>query len=208
MPTASSIARDDITGIVLCGGDARRMGGIEKPLQLLHGTPLVQHVCERLAPQVSRIVISANRDRERYAHFADAVIADDVPDRGPLGGLASALRFVTTPYVACVPGDAPQLDTALVARLANTLDHAHADVCMPHDGSRTQQLFVFAKTNLRNTIVDYLDQGHRSVLGWLDARHTVVIDASDIAYSFLNINTEQELLLAQDAYPSPVSERS
>ena len=206
-----AITRGDITGVVLSGGNARRMGGMEKPLQLLHGTPLVQHVCERLAPQVSRVIVSANRDRDRYAQFADAVIADDIPDRGPLGGLASALRFVTTPYVACVPGDAPLLEPALISRLANTLGSANADVCMPHDGARTQQLFLLMRTQLRNSIVEYLDDGGRSVLGWLDSRNLVVLDASDIAHSFLNINTEQELLLAQGlnqmAYPSPVSER-
>ena len=80
------IGRDDITGIVLCGGDARRMDGVDKPLQLLAGRPLVAHVCTRLAPQVSRLVISANRSFSDYLALTDTVIRDVTPGFGPLGG--------------------------------------------------------------------------------------------------------------------------
>ena len=88
--------RDDITGVILCGGEARRMGGVEKPLRMLDDRSLVERVRIGLAPQVSRIVISANRDRESYARWGDSIVADETPGCGPLGGLLSALSHVTS----------------------------------------------------------------------------------------------------------------
>ena len=71
-----------ICGLVLAGGQGRRMGGVDKGLQLLQGRPLMQHVIERLRPQVDRVLINANQNLERYAEFGCPV----VPDR--VGGFA------------------------------------------------------------------------------------------------------------------------
>ena len=88
------IGRADITGVILCGGEARRMPGVDKPLALLDGTPLVAHVHARLAPQVARVLISANRSLEAYATYGDRVVPDIRPGVGPLGGLSAALDAV------------------------------------------------------------------------------------------------------------------
>ena len=65
------IRRDDITGVILCGGDARRMHGVEKSLQLLAGVPLVHHVRASLAPQVGRVLVSANREQRTYRQWVE-----------------------------------------------------------------------------------------------------------------------------------------
>lgn len=132
------IAPGEITGIILCGGKAQRMLGAEKPLRLLSGAPLVEHVRRRLAPQVSRVVISANRELDRYAAWGDTVVPDAMAGLGPLGGLESALRVVTTPYTFCCPGDAPLLDRQLVSRLTVAMERVDTpvDVCFPHDEIR------------------------------------------------------------------------
>lgn len=191
------IARADITGIILCGGAARRMHGVEKPLQQLAGKPLVEHVRERLAPQVSRVVISANRDALRYSTWGDTVVADTVPNCGPLGGLSAALDHVNTAWAFCCPGDAPFLDGALIARLAAALNERDADMALPSDGVRPQHLFLFMRASLAVSLHDYLEAGERSVHGWVARCHAASIDASDFAESFLNINTADELLRAE-----------
>jgi molybdenum cofactor guanylyltransferase len=194
------IARADITGVILCGGDARRMSGVEKPLQPLGDAPLVAHVHDRLAPQVMRVVISANRSLDRFAAWGDPVVPDMAPGQGPLGGLLSvleAIRESDTPYLFACPGDAPFLDRALVSRLAQALDDADADIAEPHDGTRAQHLFLLMRTTTRPSIASYLDRGERSVHGWLDTQRVITVNASDIAASFANINTPQEL---QDAH--------
>ncbi|NBQ75566.1 MAG: molybdenum cofactor guanylyltransferase MobA, partial [Acetobacteraceae bacterium] len=63
-------------GLVLAGGLARRMGGGDKPLKLLGGRPLLDHVLARLAPQVAALALNANGDPARFAAYGLPVIAD------------------------------------------------------------------------------------------------------------------------------------
>ena len=90
------IARNDITGLILAGGRGSRMGGVDKGLQTFHGTPMVQHVLQRLAPQTSAVLINANRNVDRYAMFGVPVVADALPDfAGPLAGMLAGLDQCT-----------------------------------------------------------------------------------------------------------------
>ena len=82
-----SISRDQLTGLILAGGQGSRMGGVDKGLQLLHERPLVEHVIERLSPQVATIAVSANRHLERYRRYGLAVFGDD-PQTTALPGLS------------------------------------------------------------------------------------------------------------------------
>lgn len=196
--------RADITGVILCGGDARRMSGVEKPLQPLGDAPLVAHVFDRLVPQVARVFISANRSLDRYASWGDRVVPDVTPGCGPLGGLVSVLETVReydAPYLFACPGDAPFLDGSLVSRLAQALEDADADIAEPHDGTRAQHLFLLMRTTTQPSMASYLARGERSVHGWLDTQRVTTVDASDIAASFLNINTPQDLRDAQHPRP-------
>ena len=80
-----------VTAIVLCGGRATRLGGIEKPLADLGGRPLVAHVIARLEPMVDDIVLSVGGDPERYEEFGYRTVPDDDPGQGPLAGIVSSL---------------------------------------------------------------------------------------------------------------------
>jgi molybdopterin-guanine dinucleotide biosynthesis protein A len=194
-------ARPRIVGVILCGGSARRMHGVEKPLELLEGRPLVAHVRDRLAPQVDRVLISANRAAEVYARLATAVVPDAEPGRGPLAGVSAALAVASAAgaaYLFVCPGDAPFLDPTLVARLAEALVRADAAVAIPHDGQRTQHLFLLMRVvdpacHGGLTIPAYLASGARSVQGWLATQRVVTVDAVDLADSFANINTPADL---------------
>ena len=190
------IPRDQVTGVILCGGDARRMHGAEKPLQLVEGKSMVQHVRERLAPQVSRIIISANREHDRYHELAplDLLIADAQPGLGPLGGIATALPIAGTSYVFCCPGDAPFLHDTIVERLAGPMvANASLELSVPADGKRVQNLFLLLRTSAIDRLQRYLAVGGRSVHGFIDSCNHAVVDASDIRDTFLNVNTSEEL---------------
>jgi len=107
-----------ITGLVLAGGRGSRMGGVDKGLQHYKGRPLVQHVLDRLGPQVGGLMINANRHLDAYAAFGVPVWPDTLADYpGPLAGLAHC----PTPDLASVPCDSPLFPTDLVARLAAAL---------------------------------------------------------------------------------------
>ena len=90
--------RDELTGVILAGGEGRRMGGADKGLQLLDGRPLVHWVLDRLRPQVGRVVISANRNLDRYREFGCPVLSDTLAGfAGPLAGLQAAMAEAGTP---------------------------------------------------------------------------------------------------------------
>ena len=82
-----------ISGVILAGGQGRRMGGIDKGLVDFLGKPLVAHVIQRLGPQVDEILINANREIESYSSFGHEVIQDDIEGfAGPLAGLHNLAR--------------------------------------------------------------------------------------------------------------------
>ena len=99
-----------VTGIVLAGGQGRRMGGVDKGLQPLHGKPLIAHVLARLAPQVDRVVINANQNLEAYACFGHRVVPDAIGGfAGPLAGLHAGLGAIEHELAVTVPCDSPFL---------------------------------------------------------------------------------------------------
>src|SRR5258708_22382944 len=136
-----------VTGMVLAGGLGRRMGGVDKGLQPLHGKPMVAEVLARLAPQVSEIVINANQNREAYAKFGHRVVADDIAGfAGPLAGLHAGLKAAAHALVVTVPCDSPFLPADLVFRLKNELKEN--DLAVAKTGQQAQPVFVLLRTSL------------------------------------------------------------
>jgi len=168
------------------------MGGADKPLLTLRGRPLVAHVVDRLQPQVSATVLIANRSLEQYAALRVPVHRDAIAGVGPLGGLLTALDVAGTPLVFCCPGDAPLMARDLVSRLTAALT-PDIDAVYPHDGARGQPLFLLVRPIIRPVLERYLADGQRAVHGFLSTLRTTIIDAADIAGSFRNINTPEEL---------------
>ena len=121
--------RDQITGLILAGGQARRMGGQDKGLIPLAGRPLIAWVIAALTPQVGRILISANRNQAAYAAFGHPVIGDEAVGaelagfQGPLAGIAAAMTRMETPWLLTLPCDAPLAPADLAPRLAASLNH-------------------------------------------------------------------------------------
>ena len=103
---ALSVQPPPLTGMILAGGKARRMGGQDKGLIPYQGRPLIAHVLERLEPQVQAILINANRSHDQYAQFGHPVIADaEGGFLGPLAGILAGLRAAQTELLLCVPCD-------------------------------------------------------------------------------------------------------
>ena len=120
-------AERPISGVILAGGQGRRMGKVDKGLQPFRGRTLIDCVIERLRPQVAEILINANRNQERYGAYGYRVIADLVPDyAGPLAGLHSALASASHELVLTVPCDSPFMPDDLAARMDAALRSASA----------------------------------------------------------------------------------
>jgi molybdopterin-guanine dinucleotide biosynthesis protein A len=180
-----------LSGIILAGGRALRMGGIDKGLIPLAGRPLIAHVLERLQAQVDDIVINANRHADIYAQFHLPVVPDENDHfAGPLAGIAAALPQCRQEWALVVACDCPVLPADLAAQLLSGLKPG-ALLAMAHDGERAQPLCLLLHRSLLGSLQTSLQSGHHKVESWcLEQPHAVVRFAD--AGAFRNINTEQE----------------
>lgn len=186
--------RAQITGVVLAGGLARRLGGVDKGLVAVNGKPMVSYIVAALRPQVGALLISANRNLEEYATLGDCeVIPDMVGDfAGPLAGMASALQAAGTPYLVTVPCDSPLVAPDLVGRLYAALVAEDAEISVATDGERMQPVFALLCSDLLTDLLEYLAGGQRKIDRWYQGRRLAQADFSDRTEMFLNINTAQE----------------
>lgn len=196
--------RSQITGIVLAGGLARRMGGRDKGLIPLNRKPLVEWTLRALRAQVGRIVINANRNTTRYAEFGYEVVSDsDSGFLGPLAGMASGMRAADTSHILTVPCDSPLIAPDLAARLWRVQEHEHAKICVAHDGNRLQPVFALIHTDLRSDLEAYLADGGRKIDRWFE-RHTVALaDFSDCPENFMNVNEPEDVAILESALHAP-----
>ena len=192
-----SVAREQITGMVLAGGRGSRMGGVDKGLQNHRGVPLALHALLRLQPQVGQAMINANRNLAAYESMGVPVWPDAQTDyAGPLAGMLAGLERCETAYLVTVPCDTPNFPTDLVERLATALESEQADIAMAatrEDGRLVPQpVFCLLKTTLMESLVRFLHEGERKIDRWT-AQHRVVTVAFDDATAFDNANTIEEL---------------
>jgi molybdopterin-guanine dinucleotide biosynthesis protein A len=190
----------DITGVILAGGQGRRMGGVDKGLQDLQGRPMVQWVLDRLAPQVGSVLINANRNLARYAGFGCPVLPDRIPDfAGPLAGLHAALAQAATPLILTVPCDSPFLPADLVPRLHAALMADRAELAVARAGGRVHRAFCLARRELLPKLDAFLAAGGRKVGLWHDSLNVAEVDFDDEADAFDNINTPEQLAGSRQA---------
>lgn len=191
----SPLDRSEITGIVLAGGRGSRMGGADKGWIEWRGRPLIEHVITRLRPQVATIVVSANRNRDRYQALGVTAIADCAELEtyaGPLAGIRSALAQVATRWALIVPCDALHLPTDLAHRLSRGRGDRRAAVAEVEVDGYVEPLFCLLSTDLWLDLDRAVVAGERSVVRWLESVGASHVPWSDAA-AFANVNTLQDL---------------
>jgi molybdopterin-guanine dinucleotide biosynthesis protein A len=202
-----SISSQDITSIILAGGRANRMGGVDKGLQNFNGIALALHALIRLSPQVSEVMINANRNLSAYESFGASVWPDASADfAGPLSGFLVGLERCETPYLLTVPCDTPRFPLDLANRLAATLEANNAEIAMAagfetdeHGNKtiRTQPVFCLLRCELLESLVQFTHNGGRKIDAWTAQHTTTVVNfdqPTDDVYAFANANSLQELV--------------
>ena len=160
----SDPVHNSYSAIILAGGEGRRAGGVDKGLVLHRGAPLIEHVITAIAPQVDDIIISANRNIERYRGYGYDVIRDNDDIRqGPLSGILACLPACRHERVLVVPCDMPNLPDDLVDRLGS--EHS-ADISIAQVDSRLQ-LAMIMQRNLSLSIAAALDSDELSLMRWV-----------------------------------------
>jgi molybdopterin-guanine dinucleotide biosynthesis protein A len=186
--------------VVLAGGRGLRLGGGDKPLRLLDGRPLLDHVLDRLRPQAGPVAINANGDPARFSAWALPVIADPIAGQpGPLAGVRAAMRGAREPdaqaqTVLTVPGDTPFLPLDLVARLRAA---PPGRIAQAESAGRRHPVVALWPLALEQVLAAALAGGDHRVGFWSAQLGAVAVPfAADPTDPFLNVNTPDDLQTA------------
>jgi molybdopterin-guanine dinucleotide biosynthesis protein A len=198
------ISTEDITGLILAGGRAQRMGGIDKGLIPFHGKPLIESAIAKLKPQVQTIVINANRNITKYASYGYPVIMDETPDfSGPLAGFSEGLKACRTPYLLTSPCDSPLQPNNLAELLVAEMERGDFELVYASsketDGKVwAQPVFCLMRANLQDALAKFLLKGDLKIDRWFKELRssTVIFDDPQV---FANANTPEELKLLEEA---------
>ncbi len=156
-----------LTELILAGGQSRRFLSADKGLIDFRGRPMIAHVTEILRNQVETVIISANREQPQYHHFADQVLNDCIGEQwGPLAGIYTGLQAATTPYVIVATCDQPLLPADYVSRMAESADPA--TIVMASDCHRDHFLNLLLPIAVADSVQNYLLAGGRRVQTWLE----------------------------------------
>lgn len=190
-------------GLVLAGGRGRRLGGVDKALVPLDGRPLLAHVIDRLAPQCTDLVLSANGDPTRFDAYGLAVVGDaDGGGRGPLAGIAAGLAWLRRErsdlaWLVTAPVDCPFLPTDLVVRLHSGRPATTALPSVAEVGGRLQPAFALWPTALAAAVQAVLDTGEQGVAACLLRHGAVPVPFPHrIPDPFANLNDPDDLAAA------------
>ena len=183
-----------ISAVILAGGQAKRMGGVDKGLQPLQGKPLFQFIYDRLHSQVEHISVNANRNQAIYAVAGLPVFGDNIEGfQGPLSGILTALERSETDFVLFVPCDSPFFPDNLLEKLKSAVDFHGVSIAYVHDGEREPPTFCLMARSLKEKLAAYLAAGDRRMLQFMRQNGAVSVDFSENKATFTNINTLDEL---------------
>ena len=198
------IAAEHITGLILAGGRAQRMGGIDKGLIPFLGQPLIASAITRLQNQVGTILINANRNITKYANYGYPVILDETPDfSGPLAGFSVGLKTCKTPYLLTSPCDSPLLPLDLGVLLAAEMERGDFQLVYASskeaDGTVwAQPVFCLMRVDLIDSLNLFLESGNLKIDRWFKELHSSTVIFEN-ANAFANINTPEELKVLEEA---------
>lgn len=193
MPISTN-QRSEITGLILAGGLGRRMGQQDKGWVLFQNRPMIEHVLNRICPQVNSVIINANRNQDRYAALGHEVISDVIEGfSGPLAGWHAALLATKTPWVVSVPCDSPRLPEDLVARLYQGAQEKESQIAIARTNGRAHPVFALFHRDLLPQLTQYIESGERKVETWCRMQSAIEVAFDDQPEAFDNINTENDL---------------
>ena len=188
----SQLPAHPVSAVILAGGRATRMGGDDKGWVPLAGKPLIEHVLERLRPQVDEVLINANRSQTRYQALAP-VIGDGNDDfQGPLAGMQAGLAAARHDWVLFVPCDGPALPRDLMARFRAAIT-PDTELVVAHDGEHLQPVVALLRRALLPSLRQALAEGERKTGAWFARHRMAVVPFADLPDAFVNLNSPDEL---------------
>lgn len=196
-----NIKQEQVTGVILAGGQGSRMGGLDKGLIEWQGRPLIEHLIAAFQTQLSSLMINANRNQAIYQSYGFPVISDQTTDyQGPLAGLFAAMRAVKTPYILTIPCDSFYLAPDFAARMLQALNVSTAPLVVAHDGEQLQPTYALVPIALLPNLEAFLANGERQLRAWYQQQRMATVNCGDIAIMFQNINTPAHYQALQEGH--------
>ncbi|MBD8120927.1 MULTISPECIES: molybdenum cofactor guanylyltransferase MobA [Pseudomonas] len=176
--------------LLLAGGRGQRMGGRDKGLIDWNGAPFIEHLHGLVRPLTDDLIISCNRNQERYADYADRLVADEQQDfPGPYAGIRAGLGAARHELLLVMPCDMPLLDRDLLNDLRAT---AAANPDLPvivRQGEQWQPLLCCIPTVHASVFEEHWRQGQRSPRRTLAALGAVALQCAADDRRLANLNT-------------------
>ncbi|HET8849437.1 MAG TPA: molybdenum cofactor guanylyltransferase MobA [Marinobacter sp.] len=186
--------------VILAGGQARRMGGGDKGRLKLGDKTLIEHVIDRITPQVDAVILNANGDLSRFADLGLPVVPDSITDfPGPLAGVLAGMDWAAEhghDWLISVAADTPSFPMDLAARFAAfDTPVVLAATPDPERGRVPQPTFGRWQVSLRHDLRAALNDGVRKIRQWTQAKGETLVVFGD--NDFFNINTPEDLAWAE-----------
>ena len=197
-----------IAGLILAGGQATRMGGVDKGLLSLNKQPMVQKIAAQLRVQVDALWLSVNRNFAQYHAFGYPVLVDEFEwtGLGPLSGIASLAALLPMEYthIQILPCDTPNLPNDLTAKLLHRLSAAQSvnpsvQAVYPKTAGTAHHACALVMRSQLAQAALCLTRGQRSLHHWLSLANAAPCDDFE-AHQFINLNeTHQWMMFMQAA---------
>lgn len=186
--------KPQICAVILAGGAATRMGGVDKGLVAFKDKTLVETVIDAIEPQVDKIVVSANRSLENYRALGFDVVTDKMQGYpGPLVGIMSAMSVTDADLFVTAPCDSPYVGKDYVRKLYQAfVDNPSLRCAAAVSQGYKQPVFMMIRKETEKDIETFLAKGEHRVRGWLESMHVQWVEFDDLS-EFDNFNTMEEL---------------
>ncbi len=198
----------NVAGVILAGGQSRRMGGGDKTLLDLAGRPILAHVIAKLAPQVSTMALNANGDGSRFDGYGLPVVADSIDGfAGPLAGVLAGMDWAAKQgysQVVSVAADTPFFPEHLTVALKMAVEAERKPLAMavtpdPERGFNRHPTFGLWDVDLRDNLRQALQDGLRKVVQWTSLQGCACVSFDGFGFDpFFNVNTPQDLIRANE----------
>ena len=209
--------QEPVIGVLLAGGQSRRMGGGDKCLAELAGKPLLAHVIDRLKPQTSALVLNANGDLSRFSGFDLPTISDPIEGfAGPLAGVLAGFTWARenapdAQWIVTAATDTPFFPLDLVAKLLDATKGQYPAIALATSNERMHPVFGLWPVALADDLHQALESGTRKVLDWT-GRHTTMTTAfpgiqigGTAIDPFFNVNSPDDLTHAEAAIAETIT---
>lgn len=192
-------------GVILAGGQARRLNGADKGLLEIGGKTMLERLIDRLAPQCAALAVNANGDLKRFDPFRLPVVADSVSGfAGPLAGVLAGMdyaasQFPQATHIVTVPVDTAFIPSDLVAKLEAARISNEADIAVASSAAHMHFAVALWPLDLREKLrFDLTEAKTRRVSAFIERhRFAVAMWRADPYDPFFNVNTTDDVAKAE-----------